>query len=621
MMTAQQFWAERAAQLVWQTPWTQVCDASFAPDDVRCRWFDGGMLNVAENCLDRHLTTRGEQVAILFVADDPAAPALRLTYRELHNRVCRAANMLLALGVQAGDTVMIYLPMIPEAAIAMLACARIGAVHSVVFGGFSPQALRARIQDSGARVVITADAGRRGGKLIPLKANVDAAVTGTTVTHVLVVPHTGIPLPHQPGDVIWDEAAASPVHSPTAFPSEHPLFILYTSGSTGTPKGLVHSSAGYLVYARETFRTVFEYRDGDVYWCTADVGWITGHSYIVYGPLAAGATTVMYEGIPSWPDSGRFWEIIATHGVTQFYTAPTAIRLLMREGDASVQRHDLSSLRVLGSVGEPINPEAWRWYHTVVGGGRCPIVDTWWQTETGGHLITPLPATTPLKPGAAMRPFTGITPVILDTSAQPVSQGQEGALCIAHSWPGQARTIWGDHERFLATYFAPYPNHYFSGDAARQDEDGDFWILGRMDDVLNVSGHRIGTAEIESALAAHPAVTEAAVVSVPHPVTGEAIYAYVTLHAGHAWDAALTAQLKTWVREAISPIAQPAHIQCVEALPKTRSGKIMRRILRKIAAGEVTAVADVTKLGDLSTLLNPEAVTALLGDTAAPQSV
>lgn len=616
------FWAEQARQwLNWDQPWHRVKDCSFAPGDVHIRWFEGGKLNVAANCLDRHLITRGDQTAILWEPDAPNEAAQHITYLQLHARVCRAANMLKSLGVKAGDTVTLYLPMIPEAAIAMLACARIGAVHSVVFGGFSPESLRGRITDGGSRIVITADEGLRGGKHVPLKANVDAALKGTAVEQVIVVRRTGGAIDWQEGRDLWWHAlekGASDDCPAEPFDAEHPLFILYTSGSTGSPKGLLHTSAGYLLYATTTFSYVFDYQPGDVYWCTADVGWITGHSYIVYGPLAAGATTLMFEGVPTYPTPARIWEIIDRHKVTQLYTAPTALRMLMHEGDQWLENSSRDTLRVLGSVGEPINPEVWLWYHEKVGKAQCRVVDTWWQTETGGHLITPLPGATELKPGSASKPFFGIKPVLLDTaSGQPLPGVAEGALCIAESWPGQARSIWGDHARFVETYFKPYPGYYFSGDAAARDADGDYWLKGRMDDVINVSGHRIGTAEVESALVAHPSVTEAAVVGYPHDIKGEDIHAYVTLNASVDLSnpehlEALQKELRLWVRKEIGALATPGRIQLTTGLPKTRSGKIMRRILRKIAAGDIRTPEDMALLGDTSTLLNPETVEELV---------
>ncbi|MBY0356095.1 MAG: acetate--CoA ligase [Rickettsiales bacterium] len=618
------FWGEEAHRLLdWMHPWQRVMQASFETPEIPVRWFEGGTLNVSVNCLDRHLKERAEQTALLWIPDAPDQPAHAITYRRLHQRVCRAANMLLKLGVTAGDTVTIYLPMIPEAVIAMLACARIGAIHSVVFGGFSPEALRGRLRDAGSRVIITADAGVRGGKQIALKANVDEALEGTSVTCVIVVQHTEHEINWQAErDQWWHalEADCSDQCEAPAFSSEHPLFILYTSGSTGSPKGLLHTSAGYLLYAAATFQAVFDTRAGDVYWCTADIGWITGHSYLVYGPLASGTTTVMFEGVPTYPTAARCWEIIDQHQVTQFYTAPTALRMLMREGDAWLKHSSRRSLRVLGSVGEPINPEVWRWYDQQVGGGHCRVVDTWWQTETGGHMITPLPGATPLKPGSATQPFFGVVPALLDPASGSVFGGEaQGALCIAQSWPAQARTIWGDHARYVDTYFRPYPGYYFSGDAAARDAEGDYWLLGRMDDVINVSGHRIGTAEVESALVAHPAVSEAAVVGFAHDIKGEDIHAYVVLmpHKEGMSEAALSAlqqELRLWVRHEIGALAMPARIQITASLPKTRSGKIMRRILRKIAGGEIRDVQSIVALGDISTLLNPESVEALMAE-------
>jgi len=609
------YWAKRAEGLHWRTPFEQVSDWSFDEKNVHISWFLGGQLNVAENCIDCHLPEKANNTAIIFEPDNPDEPPQHITYAALHRHVCRAANMLLDVGVKAGDRVTIYMPMIPEAAYAMLACARIGAIHSVVFGGFSPEALRGRIIDCASDIVITADEGMRGNKAIPLKANVDEAVKDTSVKTVITVKRTGGDIAwHDRRDMWWHEgiADASEHHEPQAFESEQPLFILYTSGSTGTPKGLLHSSAGYLLYAMDTFKRVFDYKDGEVYWCTADVGWITGHSYILYGPLAAGATTLMFEGVPNYPDASRFWQVVDKHKVASFYTAPTAIRMLMREGDEFVQRTKRDSLRILGTVGEPINPEAWRWYNDVVGENKCSIVDTWWQTETGGHLITPLPDTPNKKPGAAMNPFFGIQPALIDEQQNELTGEGEAALCMASSWPAQARTIWGNHKRFIETYFTAYKGYYFSGDAAARDAEGHYWIRGRMDDVLNVSGHRLGTAEIESALVAHEAVTEAAVVGFPHDIKGEGIYAYVTLKPDMVEDAALTKTLIAWVRREIGPIATPDRLHFSPALPKTRSGKIMRRILRKIAAGEIATQADYEKLGDISTLLNPESVDSLV---------
>jgi acetyl-CoA synthetase len=608
------FWAREGRRLEWIRPYTEVRDVSFAPDDVHIRWYADGVLNVAANCLDRHLATRGEKVAILWEPDDPARAPRRITYRELHAAVCRCANALRAEGVARGDRVTIYLPMIPEAAIAMLACARIGAIHSVVFGGFSPESLAGRIADCGSTLVITADESLRGGRRVPLKDNCDQALAkpGTeSVRRVLVVAHTG-------ADVAWDAArdrrwsdlvdAQPATCAPEPMGAEDPLFILYTSGSTGRPKGVLHTSGGYLVYAALTHELVFDLREDDVYWCTADVGWVTGHSYIVYGPLANGATTLLFEGVPNFPDSGRFWQVVDRHRVSIFYTAPTAIRALMRDGDAPVRRASRASLRLLGSVGEPINPEAWLWYHRVVGDGRCPIVDTWWQTETGGILISPLPGATTLKPGSATKPFFGIVPALVDAEGRELAGEASGNLVLRTSWPGQMRTVYGDHARFVDTYFRAYPGSYFTGDGARRDGDGDWWITGRVDDVLNVSGHRLGTAEIESALVGHAAVAEAAVVGYPHDVKGQGVYAYVTLKAGQQPSDALRAELVREVRREIGAIAAPDLLQWAPALPKTRSGKIMRRILRKIAANEHE------QLGDTSTLADPAVVEQLVAD-------
>ena len=606
------FWAEQARQFVtWSKPWQRVADCDFDKADIR--WFEGAELNVAYNCIDRHLTTRGDQVAILWEGDHPGEDR-RVTYRELHEATCRVANALKARGVKSGDRVSIYMPMIPEAAVAMLACARLGAVHSVVFGGFSPEALKDRILDSDCQVVITADEGLRGGRPVPLKANTDQALTHCPNVHtVLVVKRTG-------GAVQWDAArdvwyheavaAASTECPAVAVDAEHPLFILYTSGSTGKPKGVLHTSGGYLTFAAMTHKYVFDYRDGDIYWCTADVGWVTGHTYIIYGPLANGATTMLFEGIPTWPDSGRFWEVIDKHQVNIFYTAPTAIRALMGQGDAPVKKHRRTSLRLLGSVGEPINPEAWEWYYRVVGEQRCPIVDTWWQTETGGVLITPLPGARDLKPGSATLPFFGVLPALLDEKGNELHGPAEGALVIKRSWPGQMRTVYGDHERFRDTYFKMFPGTYFTGDGARRDADGYYWITGRIDDVINVSGHRLGTAEIESALVLHKHVSEAAVVGYPHDLKGQGIYAYVTLMQGVEATDALRKELVEHVRREISAIASPDVIQWAPGLPKTRSGKIMRRILRKIAANEIDG------LGDTSTLADPAVVDDLVANRA-----
>jgi len=606
------FWREQAQRIDWIKPFTQVRDVNFDLGSVSINWFADGELNVSANCIDRHLETRGDQTAIIWEPDSPEDAAKHISYRELHSATCRMANVLRDLGVGKGDRVIIYMPMIPEAAYAMLACARIGAIHSIVFAGFSPDALAARVNGCEAKVVITADEAPRGGKATPLKSNADKALAQCDASvQCLVVRRTG-------GDVAWNDARdrdynvlaeqAADSCEPTAVGAEDPLFILYTSGSTGQPKGVVHSTGGYLTYAALTHEVTFDYHDGDVYWCTADVGWVTGHSYIVYGPLANGATTLMFEGVPTYPDASRFWQVCEKHKVTQFYTAPTAIRALMGQGKEFVTKSDLSSLRILGTVGEPINPEAWNWYHDVVGQGRCPIVDTWWQTETGGHLMTPLPGAHDMKPGAAMKPFFGIKPVVLDpTSGQEIEGNPaEGVLCIADSWPGQMRTVWGDHERFEKTYFADYPGYYFTGDGCKRDADGDYWITGRVDDVINVSGHRMGTAEVESALVAHDKVAEAAVVGYPHEVKGQGIYCYVTLMSGEAPSDELRSELRNWVRQEIGPIASPDLIQWAPGLPKTRSGKIMRRILRKIAENDYGA------LGDTSTLADPSVVDDLI---------
>ncbi|MDD3446062.1 MAG: acetate--CoA ligase, partial [Zavarzinia sp.] len=605
------FWAEAGKRLDWITPYTAagVKDVSFGPEDVHIRWFHDGTLNVAANCLDRHLATRGDKVAILWEGDNPA-DSRAITYRELHAEVSRFANVLLSLGVAKGDRVTLYLPMIPEAAVAMLACARIGAIHSIVFGGFSPDSLAGRIVDCGSKVVVTADEGLRAGKTVPLKGNTDKALEQCPdVEKVVVVRRTGGNVGFVPGRDVWYHealAAADPVNAPVAQNAEDPLFILYTSGSTGKPKGVLHTTGGYLVYASMTHEYVFDCQDDDIYWCTADVGWVTGHSYIVYGPLANGATTLMFEGVPTYPDASRFWQVIDKYKVTIFYTAPTAIRSLMREGEELVKTTSRASLRLLGSVGEPINPEAWSWYHRVVGDERCPIVDTWWQTETGGILITPLPGAIALKPGSATLPFFGVAPEVVDAEGKVLEGPTEGNLCIADSWPGQMRTVYGDHERFVQTYFSTYPGKYFTGDGCRRDEDGYYWITGRVDDVINVSGHRMGTAEVESALVAHAKVAEAAVVGYPHDLKGQGIYAYVTLNAGEEPTDALKKELVAWVRREIGPIASPDLIQFAPGLPKTRSGKIMRRILRKIAENEFGS------LGDTSTLADPSVVTDLI---------
>ncbi|MFL5195943.1 MAG: acetate--CoA ligase, partial [Microvirga sp.] len=587
------FWYEQGGRIDWFRPFTKVKNTSFGgpgtSGEVFIRWFEDGVTNVAYNCIDRHLERRGDQVAIIWEGDDPSE-SKKITYRELHREVCRMANVLRNRGVGRGDTVTIYLPMIPEAAYAMLACARLGAIHSVVFGGFSPDSLASRIEGCASRMVITADEGLRGGRKVPLKANVDAAVERSGgVDHVVVVRRTGGPVAMLPGrDVYYDEAAKLVTDDcPCAeMNAEDPLFILYTSGSTGQPKGVLHTTGGYLVWAAMTHQYVFDYHDGDIYWCTADVGWVTGHTYILYGPLANGATTLMFEGIPTYPSISRFWQVVDKHQVNIFYTAPTAIRSLMQAGEDPVRRTSRRSLRLLGSVGEPINPEAWAWYHRVVGDGRCPIVDTWWQTETGGILITPLPGAIAQKPGSATKPFFGVKPVVVDADGKELAGACEGNLCIADSWPGQMRTVFGDHERFVQTYFSTYPGKYFTGDGCRRDGDGYYWITGRVDDVINVSGHRMGTAEVESALVAHPKVSEAAVVGYPHDIKGQGIYAYVTLMAGEQPSEELRKELVAWVRKEIGPIASPDLIQFSPSLPKTRSGKIMRRILRKIAEDE-----------------------------------
>ena len=594
------FWAEHGKRIDWIKPFTKVRNAAFE-GDVHIAWYEDGTLNASYNCIDRHLPKRAEQTAILWEGDDPREER-RVTYRELHEAACRLANALKARGVQKGDRVTIYLPMIPEAAIAMLACARIGAIHSVVFGGFSPDSLVGRIQDCRSTVLITADEGRRGGRAIPLKRNADNALRHCPdVQDVIVVRHTGGNIDWVEGRDLWYHevcAAASPDCPPEEMTAEDPLFILYTSGSTGQPKGVLHTTGGYLVYTSMTHEYVFDYREGEVYWCTADVGWVTGHSYIVYGPLANGATTLIFEGVPNYPDPSRFWQVVDKHNVRIFYTAPTAIRALMREGEEHVRRTSRRSLRILGTVGEPINPEAWLWYYDHVGEQRCPIVDTWWQTETGGILITPIPGATPLKPGSATRPFFGIEPVIVDNDHNVINGPGEGNLCIARAWPGMMRTVFGDHQRFVQTYFSTFPRLYFTGDGARRDEDGFYWLTGRVDDVINVAGHRLGTAEIESALVAHPRVAEAAVVGFPHDIKGQGIYAYVTLKVNETPSEELRRELVAWVRQEISPIAAPDLLQWAPGLPKTRSGKIMRRILRKIAANEHDALGDVTTLAD-----------------------
>ncbi len=606
------FWSDMGGRLDWIKPYTQVKDVSYAKDDLHIRWYHDGTLNACVNCVDRHLETRGDQTAIIFEGDDPTV-SRHISYRELYEEVCRFANVLKMRGAKKGDRITLYMPMIPEAVYAMLACARIGAVHSIVFGGFSPDALAGRLIDCDSHMVITADEGVRGAKPIPLKSNVDKALENpdTNVSTVIVIKATGGDVDFREGRDVWYREAAQDV--PADCPAEEmnaedPLFILYTSGSTGKPKGVLHTTGGYLVYASLTHEYVFDYHDGDVYWCTADVGWVTGHSYIVYGPLANGATTLVFEGVPTYPDASRFWQVCEKHKVNIFYTAPTAIRALMGAGDDFVKKCDRSSLRILGSVGEPINPEAWEWYYHIVGEERCPIVDTWWQTETGGILITPLPGATALKPGSATRPFFGIRPELVDGDGKLLEGAASGNLCIADSWPGQMRTVYGDHERFIQTYFSSYEGKYFTGDGCRRDEDGYYWITGRVDDVINVSGHRMGTAEVESALVAHDDVAEAAVVGFPHDIKGQGIYAYVTLMAGHEPGDELRKTLVQWVRKEIGPIATPDHIQFAPGLPKTRSGKIMRRILRKIAED------DYANLGDTSTLADPTVVNELINN-------
>jgi len=607
------FWREEAQRIDWIRPFTKVRNASFHKEDFGIRWFEDGTLNLAANCLDRHLTERGDTPAIIWEPDDPAAPGRTLTYRELHEQVCRFANALKAQGVEKGDRVTIYLPMIPEAAVAMLACARIGAIHSVVFAGFSPEALGGRIDDCASDIVITSDEGLRGGRRIPLKANVDEALQhhAKNVSRVIVVRHTGAEVPMAEGRDLWwhDAVAGASADCPAEeMGAEDPLFILYTSGSTGKPKGVLHTTGGYAVWVSMTHEYTFDYRPGQIYWCAADIGWVTGHSYVVYGPLANGAVTLMFEGVPNYPDFSRFWQVVDKYGVEILYTAPTALRALMREGDEWVRRTSRASLRLLGSVGEPINPEAWEWYYRVVGDSRCPIVDTWWQTETGGHMITPLPGATALKPGSATLPFFGVQPALVDGEGNILEGAAEGALVITDSWPGQMRTVYGDDERFFQTYFSTFKGFYFTGDGCRRDEDGYYWITGRIDDVINVSGHRMGTAEIESALVAHDAVAEAAVVGMPHDVKGQGIYAYVTTITGVEGDEALRGELVQWVRREIGPIATPDVIQFAPGLPKTRSGKIMRRILRKIAEN------DTGNLGDTSTLADPAVVDDLLAN-------
>ncbi|MBD1575807.1 MULTISPECIES: acetate--CoA ligase [Vibrio] len=610
----QGFWGKHGKILDWIEPFTQVKSTSFEPGNVGIKWFEDGKLNVSANCIDRHLAERGDEVAIIWEGDDPNDDEL-ITFNQLHDKVCRFSNVLKAQGVKKGDVVCLYMPMVPEAAVAMLACTRIGAIHTVVFGGFSPEALSGRIIDSNSQVVITADEGVRGGRAVPLKANVDAALNNpdTNVRSVVVFKRTGGEVEwNSERDVWWHEATeqASPVCEPEAMNAEDPLFILYTSGSTGKPKGVLHTTGGYLVYATMTFKYVFDYQEGEVFWCTADVGWITGHTYLVYGPLANGAKTILFEGVPNYPHTSRMSEVVDKHQVNILYTAPTAIRALMAKGDEAIKGTDRSSLRIMGSVGEPINPEAWEWYYKTIGDERCPIVDTWWQTETGGVLISPLPGATDLKPGSATRPFFGVQPALVDNEGNIIEGAAEGNLVITDSWPGQMRTIYGDHERFEQTYFSTFKGMYTTGDGARRDEDGYYWITGRVDDVLNVSGHRMGTAEIESALVAFDKIAEAAIVGVPHDIKGQAIYAYITLNDGEFPSAELHKEVKDWVRKEIGPIATPDVLHWTDSLPKTRSGKIMRRILRKIATG------DTGNLGDTSTLADPSVVDKLIEEQA-----
>ncbi|MBU9822341.1 acetate--CoA ligase [Rahnella sp. BCC 1045] len=606
------FWGEQAKVLDWMKPFTQVKNTSFAPGNIDIRWFEDGTLNLAANCLDRHLAEKGDQTALIWEGDDPNAENKHVTYKQLHQDVCQFANVLKGFGVRKGDVVAIYMPMVPEAAVAMLACARIGAVHSVIFAGFSPEAVSGRIIDSNAKIVITADEGLRAGRTIPLKQNVDDALKNpavTSVTHSIIFKRTGKQGEWKEGrDIWWHDAIKDvPADCPAEeMKAEDPLFILYTSGSTGKPKGVLHTTGGYLVYAALTFKYTFDYHDGDIYWCTADVGWVTGHSYLLYGPLACGAVSLMFEGVPNYPTPARMAQVIDKHKVNILYTAPTAIRALMAEGDKAVEGTSRASLRIMGSVGEPINPEAWEWYYKTIGNSQCPIVDTWWQTETGGFMITPLPGATELKAGSATRPFFGVQPALVDNEGIPQEGACEGNLVITDSWPGQARTLFGDHDRFEQTYFSTFKNMYFSGDGARRDEDGYYWITGRVDDVLNISGHRLGTAEIESALVSHPKIAEAAVVGIPHNIKGQAIYAYITLNHGEEPSPELYTEVRNWVRKEIGSIATPDVIHWTDSLPKTRSGKIMRRILRKIAAG------DTSNLGDTSTLADPGVVEKLL---------
>ncbi|CCA93371.1 acetate--CoA ligase [Novosphingobium sp. PP1Y] len=610
------FWRQEAQRIDWIKPFNVVKQTSFHETDFGISWFTDGTLNLSANCLDRHLADRGDAIAILWEPDDPNKPERRITYRELHEQVCRFANLLKSRGVKRGERVTIYLPMVPEAAVAMLACARIGAIHSIVFAGFSPDALAGRITDCDSRIVLTSDEGLRGGKKVPLKANVDAALAHcTSVDTVIVLRHTGADVPMTEGrDIVWATgvSAQSGDCPPEEMNAEDPLFILYTSGSTGKPKGVLHTTGGYSVWASMTHEYVFDYRPGQIYWCAADIGWVTGHSYVVYGPLMNGATTVMFEGVPNYPDASRFWQVVDKFDVEIFYGAPTALRALMREGDEWVKKTSRKSLRLLGSVGEPINPEAWEWYHRVVGEDRCPIVDTWWQTETGGVMISPLPGATALKPGSATRPMFGVKPMLVDNEGNEITGAGDGCLVITDSWPGQMRTVWGDHERFFQTYFSTFKGYYFTGDGCRRDEDGYYWITGRIDDVINVSGHRMGTAEIESALVAHAKVAEAAVVGMPHEIKGQGIYAFVTCNSEVEPDEALRKELVQWVRQEIGPIATPDVIQFAPGLPKTRSGKIMRRILRKIGEN------DFSNLGDTSTLADPSVVDNLIANRPQP---